>query len=214
MPARVLPFVHRFYVPDAPDGSVLVLLHGTGGNEADLMPLGHRVNPRATLLGVRGRSTEDGTLRWFRRHKDGQFDQDDIRSEAEAFAAFVSDATSGYGLDATRLIFLGYSNGANLLGAVLRLHPGVVRCAILLRAMEVLETRIEAKSPDTHVLIVTGANDPFADGAGRLAQALRATDANVATRVTEAGHELVAQDEVAIRDWLAKEQAQPQGGSD
>src|SRR5690606_26130543 len=89
MPQRDLPFVHRFHVPTDPDGSVIVLLHGTDGNEADLMPLAARVNPRATLLGVRGRSTEEGVTRWFRRFDAVTFDQHDIRFEAGAFAAFV-----------------------------------------------------------------------------------------------------------------------------
>lgn len=205
MPVRDLPFVHRFHVPEDPDGSVLVLLHGTGGNEADLMPLGHRINPRATLLGVRGRSTEEGIFRWFRRLGEGGFDQGDIRSEAEAFEAFVSGAVSGYGLDVTSLAFLGYSNGANFLGAIIRLHPGVVRRAVLFRATDVLEDGPEVSFPDAHVLIVSGVGDPFGQGAGRLEPALSATGASVTVEVVEAGHELSAQDEAVARDWLAAE---------
>lgn len=139
IPARDLPFIHRFHTPTDPDGPVIVLLHGTGGNEADMMPFGHRLNPRATLLGVRGRATEEGVNRWFRRFDSLTYDQADIRAEAEAFAAFVEGAIRGYGLAADRLTFLGYSNGANLLVAVLRLHPDTVRRAILLRPVEVLE---------------------------------------------------------------------------
>lgn len=205
MPVRDLPFVHRFHVPEDPDGSVLVLLHGTGGNEADLMPLGHRINPRATLLGVRGRSTEEGIFRWFRRLGEGGFDQRDIRSEAEAFEAFVSGAVSGYGLDVTSLAFLGYSNGANFLGAIIRLHPGVVHRAVLFRATDVLEDGPDVGFPDAHVLIVSGAGDPFGQGAGGLERALGATGANVTVEVVEAGHELSAQDEAVARDWLAAE---------
>lgn len=204
MPARDLPFVHQFHVPDDPDGAVLVLLHGTGGNETDLMPLGHRINARATLLGVRGRSTEEGVFRWFRRLGENSFDQEDIRSEAEAFAAFVSGAVSGYGLDAARLAFLGYSNGANFLGAVMRLHPGVVPSAMLCRATDVLESGPGMKLPDTRVLSIAGARDPFGEGAIGLERVLSAEGAIVTTEVIDAGHELVEQDEVVARGWLTR----------
>lgn len=98
-PMRDLPFVHRFHTPEDPDGSVIVLLHGTGGNEADLMPLAAKLTPRATLLGVRGRSTEEGITRWFRRFDAVTYDQDDIRGEALAFVAFVDGAIKGYGVN-------------------------------------------------------------------------------------------------------------------
>src|SRR5690606_21428093 len=88
-PRRDLPFVHRFHTPDAPDDHTVVVLHGSGGNEADLMPFAHRMAPHATILGVRGRATEEGSARWFRRITMTTFDQGDIRAEAEAFAAFV-----------------------------------------------------------------------------------------------------------------------------
>ncbi len=87
-PMRDLPFIHRIHTPDDADGSVILLLHGTGGSESDLMPLAHRIAPRATLLGLRGRSTEEGVARFFRRLSMASFDQDDIRSEAAAFAGF------------------------------------------------------------------------------------------------------------------------------
>src|SRR5690606_5002868 len=95
-PKRDLPFVHRFYWPEDPDGSTIVLLHGPSGDEAELMPLAHRINPRAALLGVRARATEEGNLRWFRREGDAVFDQKDIRAEAAAFNAFLAGAIRGY----------------------------------------------------------------------------------------------------------------------
>lgn len=204
MPARDLPFVHRFHVPDAPDGSVIVLLHGTGGDEADLMPLAARLAPRATLLGVRGRSTEEGVLRWFRRFDPATYDQADIRAEAEAFAAFVEGAVSSYGLDPERMTFLGYSNGANLLAAFLRLRPGEARRVILLRGVEVLDT---APAPDlsgTRVLLVSGERDPFAALTEPLRASLRAAGADLDARTIEAGHELSPEDSRIARDWLTE----------
>ncbi|MFV0360567.1 VOC family protein [Tropicimonas sp.] len=202
MPARDLPFVHRFHVPPAPDGSVIVLLHGTGGNEADLMPLAARVNPHATLLGVRGRSTEEGSNRWFRRRGAGAYDQADIRGEAAAFAAFVDGAVRGYGLDRDRLTFLGYSNGANLLGAALQLHPGIVRRAILLRGLQVLDQAPETDLTGTRILLVSGMRDPFGQLAGTLENSLKRRGAALDTRRLDSGHELSGGDSSAARDWL------------
>lgn len=200
---RDLPFIHRFHTPEDPDGSVIIHLHGTGGNEADLMPLAHKLNPRATLLGVRGRSTEEGINRWFRRYDATTYDQADIRAEAHAFAGFIEGALRGYGLDPDRLTFLGYSNGANLLGAVMLLHPGVVRRAILLRGIAVLD---DPPSPDlggTEVLMLTGAQDPFARMAPPLEAALRTAGAALDTRVMGAGHDLTEADIEAAGEWLA-----------
>ncbi|WP_134725682.1 VOC family protein [Paracoccus luteus] len=212
MPMRDLPFVHRFHAPDDPDGTVVVLLHGTGGNEADLMPLAARLNPRATLLGVRGRSTEEGITRWFRRFDAVTYDQDDIRAEAEAFAGFVEGAVRGYGLDPARMTCLGYSNGANLLGAILRLHPGVIGRAILLRGIEVLEDAPAAELPGTQVLLLTGARDPFARMAPALEASLKAAGADLDARLIDAGHELSAQDLDIAKGWLLT-QAGTAGGA-
>lgn len=132
---RELPFVHRFYTPPDPDGSVFVLLHGSGGNETTLMPLLNKAAPRATLLGVRGRATEEGFPRWYKRITPFSFDQNDIKTEAEAFAAFIEGAVKSYGLDPQKVVYVGYSNGANLLNSLLYLHPHLVHKAVLLRSM-------------------------------------------------------------------------------
>jgi phospholipase/carboxylesterase len=203
MPMRGLPFVHRFRTPDDPDGSVIVLLHGTGGNEADLMPLAARLNPRATLLGVRGRSTEEGVARWFRRFDAMTYDQDDIRAEAAAFAGFVEGAVTGYGLDPARMTYLGYSNGANLLGAILRLHPGVVNRAILLRGIEVLEDPPAADLSGARVLLLTGSHDPYARMAPALEASLKAAGADLDARLIAAGHELSPEDLEVAKGWMA-----------
>lgn len=201
---RDLPFIHRFHRPDDPDGSVIVLLHGTGGNEADLMPLAHRIAPRATLLGVRGRSNEEGINRWFRRFDAVTYDQADIRSEAAAFKGFMDSAVQSYGLDAGRISYLGYSNGANLLGAVMLLHPGLVQRAILLRGIAALE---EPPSPDlagTEVLLLSGAHDPFARMAPALEAALRAAGASLDAQTLPAGHDIGAADLEVTKAWLGQ----------
>jgi phospholipase/carboxylesterase len=201
---RDLPFVHRFHQPAEPDGSVIVLLHGSGGNETDLMPLAQRIAPRATLLGLRGRSTEEGTARWFRRHAERAFDQDDIRFEADALAAFVEGARTAYGLAPERLAFLGYSNGANLLAAAMLLHPGLAQRAVLLRPAAVLETPPAAALPSASVLMLTGTEDPYRDLAGPLQAALSAAGAAVEAHAIPAGHALTEQDGTLAADWLAR----------
>ncbi|WP_245415988.1 MULTISPECIES: VOC family protein [Mesorhizobium] len=206
MAPRDLPFVHRFHVPDDPDDSTIVLLHGSGGNEADLMPLARRIAPRATLLGVRGRSHEEGNARWFRRLTAVNFDQADIRAEAEAFAAFVEGAIAAYRLDEAHLTFLGHSNGANFAAAVMALYPQVIRRAILLRAMPVLETLPPADLDGASVLMVAGARDPFGKDAPALADWLRASGAKLDMRTVDAGHDLVPDDEALARHWLQREE--------
>jgi phospholipase/carboxylesterase len=201
-PVRELPFIHRFNRPESPDGTTLVLLHGTGGNEADLMPFARRIAPLATLLGVRGRAGEEGTNRWFRRTGTATFDQADIRSEAEAFTAFVEGAVTGYGLDPDRLVFLGYSNGASFLAAVIQLHPDVVRRAILLRAIQVTENPVAADLSATRVLILAGRDDALGPGLSTLPEDLTANGAQVEALELSAGHEMSRADFTEAAKWF------------
>jgi phospholipase/carboxylesterase len=203
-PMRDLPFIHRFNRPEHPDGTTLVLLHGTGGNEADLMPIARRIAPRATLLGVRGRSTDDGSNRWFRRIDDTTLDQADLRSEAEAFAAFVEGAVTGYGLDADRIVFLGYSNGATLLAAVIQFHPDVVRRAILMRGFQAAENHEAADLTGTHILMLNGRDDFVVHSPSKLADDLRAQGGAVVVRNLSAGHELSDADVMEAGQWLRR----------
>jgi len=199
---RELPFVHRFWTPDAPDSTTLILLHGSGGSEASLMPLVHMAAPQATLLGVRGRATDEGVPRWFRRHGNLSFDQADIASEAEAFVAFIAGAQQAYGLDPARTVYVGQSNGANFLAALMLLHPGLIERAILLRPMPVLETPPSADLSGSRLLVVAGGQDSFLDGAIALAELLTAGGAAVAVETIDAGHDLAAVDAEVISAWL------------
>lgn len=204
---RDLIYKHRFFTPDRPDGSTIALLHGTGGSETDLMPLAHRAAPNATLLGLRGRSTESGVQRWFRSFGPAIFDQKDIRFESEALEAFFAEIRSAYGLDSEKLAALGYSNGANLLGAALLLRPGFVRRAVLLRPAMVLDAVPETDLSGTEVLIVLGARDAFRPQGERLAEAFRARGADVTIRVLDTGHELGTADAPAVAEWLGSQAA-------
>jgi phospholipase/carboxylesterase len=200
---RDLIYAHRFFTPESPNGTVLALLHGTGGDEMDLMPLAHKAAPDATLLGLRGRSTETGTRRWFRSFGPAIFDQTDIRFEAGALEAFFEEAGAAYRIGAEKLVGLGYSNGANLLGAAMLLHPGLVQRAVLLRPAMVLDGSPRLALTDTDVLVVLGEADAFRPAGERLAEALREAGAAVTVAVVGGGHELGDADAAVIGDWLA-----------
>lgn len=202
---RDLPFVHRFFVPEDPDGSTYLLLHGTGGHEADLMPLAHRISPRATLLGVRGRSTEEGHARWFRRRSAVEFDQQDIHFEAEAFDAFWREASTTYGLNPHGTTVLGLSNGANFAAAFTALYPGTFRRAILIRSMMVLDAPEPVDLSDMHVLTLTGSRDPFAPQGAALNEWLRRCGAELEAHAVAAGHGLVPDDLALARAWVASD---------
>jgi phospholipase/carboxylesterase len=205
MPQRDLPFIHRLHVPDDPDESVILLLHGTGGNEADLMPFASRVNPRATLLGLRGRAAEEGVARFFRRLAPNSFDQSDLRTEARAFEAFLPEAVRGYGLNPDRLTVLGYSNGANFAGAVMALHPSLIRRAILLRAILVLDELAEPDLSGTEVLLVGGSKEPLREKTDALASWLIRCGAECDLQRVAGEHQITTDDVETVRDWLRRQ---------
>ncbi|PYB77644.1 VOC family protein [Rhizobium wuzhouense] len=199
---RDLPFVHRIHEAEVPDGSTLVLLHGAGGNEASLLPLGRKILPAATLIGLRGRATEEGVARFFRRFGPMQFDQADIRAEAEAFAGFLEQAGHAYGLASGKTAFLGYSNGANLLAAAMELHPGLVHRAVLLRPMAVLEPEPASNLAGADVLIVAGDQDPYLGHSEQLSERLMRAGADVSYKRVAAGHALSDEDVAVAREFL------------
>jgi phospholipase/carboxylesterase len=200
---RDLIYTHRFYTPEAGDGRTLVLFHGTGGSETDLMPIAHRAAPQATLLGLRGRATEDGTRRWFRGIAPVLFDQKDIRFEATAITAFMEEVRSAYDIAPERMVGLGYSNGANFLAATLLLQPDfLIRRAVLLRPVLVLDVVPEADLTGTEILIVTGQRDAYRGKSEELAELLRTAGARVTLEITSGGHELGPDDTAVIGAWL------------
>ncbi|MGH6760482.1 MAG: VOC family protein [Phyllobacterium sp.] len=202
---RDLPFVHRFYTPETPDGTVFFLLHGSGGNETSLLPLAHRAAPRATLLGIRGRATDEGTPRWFRRFTPQKFDQKDIRSEAEAFAAFIAGAIQSYRIDPERIAFIGHSNGANFLAAFMLLHPHIVKRAALLRPSPVLGDQPAVDLSDTDILLIAGKTDPFSISSAQVAEMLAERNARLDTQWAAAAHDTGDDDIRLLANWLGDE---------
>ncbi|WP_412065159.1 VOC family protein [Rhizobium sp. SYY.PMSO] len=201
---RDLPFIHRFFTPGEPNGNVFILLHGSGADETTMLPLGHEIDAAATLLTVRGRALEEGAPRWFRRTGPMTFDQNDIAGEAEAFAAFIDGAIHAYGLDPARMVYIGYSNGANLLNAILSLHPHLIRRAVLLRSMAALEKPPAADLSDTDVLVIAGEKDLYGPYARPLVERLRDGGANVELATVPGSHEFADADVPVIQQWLKR----------
>ena len=199
-----LSFVHRFEPATAADAPPLLLLHGTGGDENDLLQLGKAVAPGAALLSPRGKVLEHGMPRFFRRLAEGVFDEDDVRRRAEELADFIGKARSHYGLAAP--VALGYSNGANIAAAVMLLGPQTLAGAVLLRAMVPLRQPPNADLTGKNVLILSGSQDPIipVDNATRLATQLRDAGATVDHRILPGGHALSNADLQLGSQWLAK----------
>ncbi|MFG1212906.1 alpha/beta hydrolase [Xanthobacter flavus] len=204
-PARgALSFTHRFVPATDPAAAPLLLLHGTGGDENDLIPLGRMLSPGAALLSPRGKISEGGMPRFFRRLAEGVFDEEDVVRRAHELADFIGEARTAYGLAAP--VAVGFSNGANIAAALLMLRPDVLSGAALLRAMVPLANPPAGTLPGTPVLMLSGAADPIvpAFNAARLAAQLNERGARVEHRVLPGGHGLTPTDMTAMRDWLAR----------
>jgi phospholipase/carboxylesterase len=197
-------FIHRFQPGSVTGAAPLLLLHGTGGDENDLLPLGAALAPGAALLSPRGQVLEHGMPRFFRRLAEGVFDEDDVRRRAAELGAFVTEAGHRHGLAAP--IAVGFSNGANIAAALLLTQPGVLAGAVLLRAMVPLSEPPAIDLKGKPVLILSGAADPIvpAANAAKLAAQLSQAGAEVTHRTLPAGHQLSQADVNLARDWLAR----------
>ena len=198
-------YVHRFEPGADPTLPPVLLLHGTGGDEADLVPLGREIAPGAALLSPRGNVLEGAKPRFFRRFREGLFDEDDVRRRAGELASFVAEARRVYGLP--QPFALGYSNGANIAAAVLLLHPETFAGAILLRAMAPLAEPPRPDLSGVPVLILSGLNDPIAprSSAERLAAALSAAGARVERDDLPTGHGLNQADVTSAMAFYTRE---------
>jgi phospholipase/carboxylesterase/glyoxalase family protein len=198
-----LGFVHVFKPAQHAGAPTLLLLHGTGGNENDMVPLGG-LSPGAALLSPRGKVNEHGMPRFFRRLAEGVFDIEDLKFRANELADFVIAAAAHYKFDASRVLAMGFSNGANIASAVLLLRPGVLRGGILFRAMVPLEPDPFPSHPGTSVLISNGRMDPIvsAEETERLAKLLQRSGADVEVHWQPAGHQLMPGDFTVAKTWL------------
>ena len=197
-------FIHQFIPGDSP--RTLLLLHGTGGNEGDLIPLGRELDPNAGLLSPRGKVLENGMPRFFRRLAEGVFDLEDLEHRTNELADFVTAAAQHYGFATDQLVAVGYSNGANIAASMLLLRPELLPTAILFRAMVPLHPEKEPNLSSVRVWIGAGDQDPIvsASDTERLAEVLRRAGAEVAIHFAKAGHGLTNNDLQAARQWIGK----------
>jgi predicted esterase/catechol 2,3-dioxygenase-like lactoylglutathione lyase family enzyme len=206
---EALEFIHR-YVPPAAGAeparsTTLLLLHGTGGDEEDLLPLGRALLPGAGMLSPRGKVLERGAPRFFRRLAEGVFDQEDLARRTDELAEFVEAAVKTYHLNPDGIVAVGFSNGANIAASLLLRRPGVLRGAVLLSPMVPFEP---ATSPDlsgTAIFIGAGRADPVAPQAQaeRLAELFRRAGAEVSLHWEPGGHQLTESEVAAAREWIA-----------
>ena len=199
-----LTFLHRYEPATGAGRPPLLLLHGTGGDENDLIPLGRMVAPGFALLSPRGKVLEGGMPRFFRRLAEGVFDEEDVRFRAGELADFVAQARKAYGLEAP--VAVGFSNGANIAAAMLMLRPEALAGAALLRAMVPLSEQPQAELTGKRVLMVSGAMDPIipAENSARLAASLSASGAEVQHEVLPTGHGLSQTDVQLLTKWLGR----------
>lgn len=195
-------FVHRFEPATRAGSPPLLLLHGTGGDENDLLGLGKMISPGSALVSPRGRVLEHGMPRFFRRLAEGVFDEEDVRRRAAELGDFVAEARQRYGIAAP--VAVGFSNGANIAAALLLLQPNVLSGAVLMRAMVPLSNTPQVELGGKPVLLLSGQADPIvpASNSAKLAALLSDAGARVDHKVLPAGHQLSQTDVTLARNWI------------
>ncbi|HEY8995936.1 MAG TPA: alpha/beta hydrolase [Lacunisphaera sp.] len=191
-----LSYTHRFEPATDPKAPPVLLLHGTGGNESDLLPIGRQLAPGSALLSPRGDVSEHGMPRFFRRFAEGVFDLKDVAQRTHALADFIAAAAGKYGFDAGRLTALGYSNGANIAASLLLLRPESLARAVLLRPMVVLQPETLPDLKGKTIALLSGRYDPIVpvDHPPQLAEMFRRAGAKVDLHWLETGHQLTEAD--------------------
>ena len=199
-------FTYRIDRSDHPSGEVVILLHGSGGNETTLFPFARPIWPKATLIGIRGRIVQNGETRWFKKITPTKFDEKDASSEADAFVKFMGNLAEEHHFDLSRVTFVGYSNGANLLAVIMMRHPGFARRAILMRSMPVMDNSDKEDLSKNRILIISGKKDalysPFAPA---LLSVFKKNGAKVDAAMVDSDHMIGEADRDVIVKWI-KEQ--------
>jgi len=204
-PPNDLGFVHIFVPSEKPDSPTLLLLHGTGGDERDLLGLGRELWPGAALLGVRGKVLENGMPRFFRRFAEGVFDVDDLKARTNELAEFIDLAAEHYGFSKRHLVAVGYSNGANIAASLIFLHPHYLAAGVLFRAQVPFTPDLVRNFSELSVFLAAGMRDTIVphDQTEQLAAILESGQADVSLFWHRGGHELDNDDIEAAKTWLA-----------
>ena len=211
-----LGFVHRYLPGEDESGPTLLMLHGTGGVEEDLVGLGETLAPGAAILSPRGKVSEYGAPRFFRRLAEGVFDHEDLLFRTHELAEFAEAASAEYGFERSKLIAVGYSNGANVAASTILLHPGLLRAAVLFRAMVPFEPDVTPHLSGMPIFLAAGRMDRMIppDNTQRLADILLEAGADVDLRWRNVGHPLTYDDVSEAKQWLAGLLPQLSGAQD
>lgn len=203
---NIMDFKHVF-IPGNTAQPVILLLHGTGGDEHDLLDMGRTVAPGATLLSVRGKVLENGMPRFFKRLAEGVFDQEDLKFRSEELASFIKEAKAHYGIENQPLYALGYSNGANIAASILLRHPQALDGAILLRAMMPFEPEGLPDLSGKKILMSAGIMDPIItiQQAERLGEIFEQAKADIKLIKRPTGHNLLQSDITDMQQWLIEQ---------
>ncbi len=188
-----------------PARRTLVLLHGTGDDERGFAAFGRVLDPDAALLSVRGNVRENGMNRFFRRLAEGVYDMDDLARRTRELIAFLDAAFAAYAIDRAAAAAVGYSNGANIAASLMLLHPGLLRAAVLFRAMVPFEPEVTPDLSGMPVFMASGSRDQMIppDSSGRLADLLGEAGADVDLRWRSTGHGLAYEEVAEAKEWLA-----------
>jgi len=202
---RDLGFVHKFVPAMGGSHLTLLLLHGTGGNEGDLIQLGHELSPGAALLSPRGKVLENGMPRFFRRLGEGIFDLNDLADQTHNLAVFTREASKAYGFSLGKVVAVGYSNGANISGSTLILHPETLAGAVLFRPMVPFVPDTMPQLSRKPILILAGTRDSIVskDETERLVGLLERAGADLTLRWADATHGITGEEVAAAKEWLA-----------
>jgi phospholipase/carboxylesterase len=206
MAEELAGFKHRFVAGgEQEEGATLLLLHGTGGNENDLLPLGRELLPGANLLSPRGKVLEHGMPRFFRRLAEGVFDEEDLKLRTQELAGFVGEASERYGFDPGKLFAVGFSNGANIAASLLLSRPDLLRGAALLRPMVPFEPETLPDLSGVRIFVAAGELDQMVpkEHTERLVELLRSAGAEVQLRWQRTGHGLAREEVEEARLWLS-----------
>jgi phospholipase/carboxylesterase len=185
--------------------TTFLLLHGTGGNEEDLIPLAYELDQRAAILSLRGKVLENGVApRFFRRLAEGVFDIEDLKFRTNELADFVNVASKTYNFDLQRIIAVGYSNGANIAASMLLLRPEILSSAILFRAMVPLVPETLPDLTNKNIFMSSGVYDPIVSKqeAEKLFGLFKNAGAKVSLSWQESGHELTMEEIRKAKEWL------------
>jgi predicted esterase len=208
-----MSFEHVFEPPAEAGGSpfTVLALHGTGGNEHDLVPLARQIAPRAAILSPRGKVLENGMPRFFRRLAEGVFDLEDLTQRTHELADFVIDAASRYAFDPARVVAVGFSNGANIASSLMLLRPETLAGAVVFRGMVPLVPRQMPSLGRIRVLLSSGRRDPLVapEETERLKSLLTSAGADVTLAWQPSGHDLTPSDVSLASQWLEDQQWRP-----